>query len=181
MPRQKKAPGRAVDRRNGRRADLTSMPARTERPEPPAELCEEARAQWEAYWADPASMVQAPADRGVALRWVSAVDRYWRLIGEADAEPQVRGSTGQLVPNALYRIAEMALGTVERAEKQLGIGALNRSALGMAVIAERRSLQDMNAKYGPGGAGGDDDDTGPPPAGEGFDDPRLEVIPGELA
>jgi hypothetical protein len=181
MPRTKKAAGQAVDPRNGRRVEL-EVARRSSEPDPPAELCEEARAQWSAYWADPASMVQAPADRGVALRWISAVDRYWRLIGEADEQPRVRGSTGQLVPNPLYRIAEMALGTIERAEKQLGIGALNRSALGMAVIAERRSLADMNAKYQPEGATGDDDRA----SSEGeetetFTDPRLSVIPGELA
>jgi hypothetical protein len=30
----------------------------------------------------------------------------------------------------------------------MGMGALNRSALGIAVITERRSLADMNSRYG---------------------------------
>lgn len=170
MPRTKKPAGQAVDRRNGRRADLKPA-GQLERPDPPEHLCDEARLQWEAYWEDTAASVQTPADRGVVLRWIDAVDRYLRTIGEADQEPLVTGSTGQLVENPLYKIADRALATVERAEKQLGIGALNRAGLGIAVIAEQRSLADMNARYG--GGGGDDDQA--PEA-----DPRLQVIEGEL-
>jgi len=175
MPRQKKPPGRAVDRRNGRRADLTGM-APIEKPAMPDGLCDEAQIEWRQYWDDPASMLNAPADRGVVLRWIDAADRYWRLIAEADKSPRVTGSTGQLVANPLYRIADMARRTIELAEKQLGIGALNRSNLGMAVIAERRSLADMNARFG--GAGEDDDAS--EGEGEAGKDPRLVVIPGEV-
>lgn len=161
----------AVDKRNGRRADLAPV-GQLERPEAPGHLCEEARRQWDSYWEDTAATVQTPADRGVVLRWVDAVDRYLRTIGEADDMPLVKGSTGQMVENPLYKIADRALATVERAEKQLGIGALNRAGLGIAVIAEQRSLADMNARYG-GGHG--DDDQAPE------EDPRLQVIEGELA
>ena len=169
MPRTKKPAGQTVDRRNGRRADLTPV-GNLERPVPPEHLCDEALLQWDAYWADAAATVQTPADRGVVLRWIDSVDRYLRTVGEADKEPLVKGSTGQLVENPLYKIADRALATVERAEKQLGIGALNRAGLGIAVIAERRSLADMNARYG-GGSGSDDQ----APAEE---DPRLTVIDG---
>jgi P27 family predicted phage terminase small subunit len=144
------------------------------RPVPPETLCEEARAQWDAYWTDAASAVQTAADRGVVLRWVDAVDRYLRTLGEADKQPLVEGSTGQQVENPLYKIADRALQTLERAERQLGIGALNRAGLGIAVIAEARSLQDMNSRYG----GGDVGDDRTPQAEE---DPRLQVIEGELA
>jgi P27 family predicted phage terminase small subunit len=143
------------------------------KPDTPDGLCPEARAQWDAYWSDAAATVQTPADRGVVLRWVDAVDRYLRTIGEADSQPLVEGSTGQLVENPLYKIAEKALGTIERCEKQLGVGALNRAGLGIAVITEQRSLAEMNARYG--GDVGDDDEA---PTEE---DPRLQVIEGELA
>jgi P27 family predicted phage terminase small subunit len=142
-----------------------------DRPDAPEKLCAEARLQWDAYWDDAASMVQTPADRGVVLRWIDAVDRYLRTVGEADAEPLVKGSTGQLVENPLYKIADRSLATVERAEKQLGIGALNRAGLGIAVIAEQRSLANMNAKYGGGVDGGDQ-------PSEVEEDPRLTVIDG---
>lgn len=174
MPRSKKPAGMAVDKRNGRRADLAPV-GQLGRIEAPGHLCEEARRQWDSYWEDTAATVQTPADRGVVLRWIDAVDRYLRTIGEADVTPLVSGSTGQLVENPLYKIAEKALATVERAEKQLGIGALNRAGLGIAVIAEQRSLADMNARYG--GGGGSDDD----PAKDAEEDPRLIVIDGESA
>lgn len=142
-------------------------------PTPPESLCEEARTQWDAYWLSAAAGVQTPADRGVVLRWVDSVDRYLRTIGEADLQPLVTGSTGQLVENPLYKIAERALATVERAEKQLGIGALNRAGLGIAVINEQRSLQEMNSRYG-GGVDGSDDRRS-----EDEEDPRLTVIDGD--
>lgn len=174
MPRTKKPAGTTVDRRNGRRADLQPG-GPLEPPEPPMELCGEARKQWDAYWTDAASTVQTAADRGVVLRWIDAVNRYLRTVGEADERPLVEGSQGQLAENPLYKIADKALATVERCEKQLGIGALNRAGLGIAVIAERKSLADMNAKYG-GVQGGDDNGELPGPE----EDPRRVVIQGEF-
>lgn len=174
MPRTAKPAGQAVDRRNGRRADLGVVPtSEVVKPDPPKNLCPEAVSQWDAYWESTAASVQTPADRGVVLRWIDAVDRYLRTLGDADKRPIVKGSTGQPIENPLYKIAAVALATVERAEKQLGIGALNRAGLGIAVIAEARSLQDMNSKYG-GDVGGSTDQT---PDEE--EDPRLTVIDGE--
>lgn len=173
MPRTKKPAGQAVDRRNGRRADLGVLPGgKIEKPDLPEKVCEEATAQWDAYWESAAAGIQTPADRGVVLRWIDAVDRYLRTLGEADKRPIVKGSTGQPIENPLYKIAAAALATVERAEKQLGIGALNRAGLGIAVIAEQRSLQDMNSRYG--GVDGSVDET--PTEAE---DPRFTVIDGD--
>lgn len=174
VPRTKKPAGQAVDKRNGREANLLPVPSdQLDRPDLPPDLCPEAVGQWDAYWSSPAATIQTAADRGVVLRWIDAVNRYLRTIGQADEQPLVVGSTGQLVENPLYKIAEKALGTIERAEKQLGIGALNRAGLGIAVITEQRSLQQMNAAYG--GAG--DDHSGPE---EDEEDPRLTVIQGEV-
>lgn len=139
----------------------------------PGHLCAEARAQWDAYWEDAAAQVQTAADRGVVLRWADAVNRYLITLGEADEQPLVAGSTGQMVENPLYKIADRALATIERCEKQLGIGALNRAGLGIAVINEARSLQEMNSRYGGGVDGGD---SAPAEAEE---DPRFTVIDGE--
>lgn len=173
MPRTKKPAGTTVDKRNGRRADLALAGEPMARPERPANLCGEAAQQWDAFWSDSAANVQTPADRGVVLRWIDAVDRYLRTLGEADSEPLVKGSTGQLVENPLYKIADRALGTVERCEKQLGIGALNRAGLGIAVISGQRSLADMNARYGDAGV----EDPHPTSVEA---DPRLELIEGEV-
>lgn len=172
MPRTKKPAGATVDRRNGRQADLHAV-ADIKRPDAPDTLCPEARAQWDAFWSDAAATVHTSADRGVVLRWIDAVDRYLRTIGEADLKPLVEGSTGQLVENPLYKIADKALGTIERCERQMGVGALNRAGLGIAVITEQKSLADMNARYG-GDVGDSDEATEE-------QDPRLQVIEGELA
>lgn len=173
MPRTKKPAGHAVDRRNGRQAELKVLPdGQLAKPEMPEHLCVEAVTQWDAYWDSAAAGVQTPADRGVVLRWVDAVDRYLRTLGEADQRPLVEGSTGQLVENPLYKIAAAALATIERCEKQLGIGALNRAGLGIAVINEQRSLAEMNSRYG-GDVDGRDDSS----AQE--EDPRLTVIDGD--
>lgn len=175
MPRTAKPAGQAVDRRNGRRADLGLAPSgEVAKPDPPKDLCPEAVSQWDAYWSSQASQIQTAADRGVVLRWIDAVDRYLRTLGDADKRPIVKGSTGQPIENPLYKIAAAALATVERAEKQMGIGALNRAGLGIAVLTEQRSLQDMNSRYGGGVDGGTDE----APAEE---DPRFTVIDGEVS
>jgi P27 family predicted phage terminase small subunit len=164
MPRQKKPAGTTVDPRNGRRADLT--PVAGGRLEPPPGLSPPAQALWDAYWDDTVSGVQTPVDRGVLTRWITEYDRYLRTSAEADKQPLVTGSTGQKVENPLYKIAYRALEASERCEKQLGIGPLHRSSLGIAVISEQRSLQQMNAAYG----GGDADNSAAAPQRP---DPRV--------
>lgn len=146
MPRTKAPAGTTVDRRNGRRADL--VPVAGARFDPPDGLCDEASAAWDAYWDDTVATVMTPVDRAVLLRWIREMDRYLRLTAEADLQPSVRGSQGQPVENPLYGTAYKALAAVQACEKQMGMGALNRSALGIAVITERKSLHEMNARYG---------------------------------
>lgn len=153
MPRTKKAAGTAVDSRNGRRAELGVVQG--ERFDPPAGLCEEALTAWESYWDDRVAAVQTPADRAVLLRWAREMDRYLRLSAEADRCPVVDGSQGQPVANPLYATAYQALAAVQACERQMGMGARNRSELGLAVVSEARSLRDMNSRYGGERADGD--------------------------
>lgn len=150
MPRTKKPAGTAVDARNGRRADIVAVPGA--RFDPPPNLCPEAVAAWDAYWDDQVSGVHTPVDRAVLLRWVTEMHRYLVLSRAADSEPIVQGSQGQPVENPMYATAYRALAAVQACEKQMGMGALNRSALGIAVINETKSLADLNSAYG-GGAG----------------------------
>ncbi|HEX6969433.1 MAG TPA: P27 family phage terminase small subunit [Micromonosporaceae bacterium] len=151
MPRTKKPAGTTVDKRNGRRAELSVVAGG--RFDPPEGLSPAAVALWEAYWSDAVAQVQTSVDRGVLIRWITEYDRYMRMTAEADLQPLVAGSTGQLVENPLYKIAYRALDAAEKCERQLGMGPLHRSNLGIAVIAEQKSLQEMNARYG----GGDGD------------------------
>lgn len=165
VPRTKKPAGTAVRPYNGRRAELLEVAGG--RVDPPAGLSSAALGIWNAYWDDTVSSVQSPVDCGLLARWITEYDRYLRTVAEADLNPIVTGSTGQQVENPLYRIAYRALEAAERCEKQMGVGALNRSNLGIAVISERKSLADMNARYG--GAHADGDST-PAPARS---DPRV--------
>lgn len=171
MPRTKKPAGTTVDKRNGRNVRLRHVGG--ERFDPPGDLCDQAGQQWDAYWNDPVSQVQTRADRNLLERWIVNVDRYWRLIGEADKQPMTENSQGR-VANPLYAIALKVEASIKADEAQLGIGPKNRAALGIAVITERRSLADMNSRYG--GAGDDS-----PAVERAEKDPRLQVIEGELA
>jgi hypothetical protein len=169
MPRARKLAGTAVDKRNGQRADLGIVPGlRVERFDPPADLCEQAQAAWEVFWSDRQALLLTPSAKVVLLRWVDALDRYFRTLELADADPMSTGSMGQEVLNPLYKVAEQARATVEACERQLGIGGLNAASLGIAAITEARSLREMNARYG--GADGNRDRQA--------EDPRLKVVQG---
>ncbi len=167
MPRPKKAPGTAVDPRNGQKPTMLMVVAGA-RFDPPEGLSAEALEAWDAYWDDAVASVQTPVDKAVLNRWIREMDRYLRLTAEADLKPSVRGSQGQPVENPLYGTAYKALAAVQQCEKQMGMGALNRSALGIAVISEQKSLADMNARYG---GGVDADSYRPPPVAA--VDPRV--------
>jgi P27 family predicted phage terminase small subunit len=166
MPRTKRPAGTTVDRRNGRRNDLRVVAGG--RLAPPDGLTSEALVLWSAYWDDPVSGVQTGVDRGLLNRWIREYDRYLRTVDEADGHPIVTGSKGQQVENPLYRVAYRALDAAERCERQLGIGPLWRSNLGIAVLTQQRSLADMNTRYG--GANVTDDGTA---QAEAHEDPRI--------
>ena len=160
MPRTKKAAGTAVDRRNGRRTEVAAsqlpkfaLPKRTSGE--PWRL--ETRKAWSALWLDPVASALTPVDRPVLLRWADAVDRAAHSLERADANPIATGSMGQEVESPYYGIADKALRVAQACEAQLGVGALNRARLGIAILQERVSLADLNAKIMEGG-GSDDVD-----------------------
>lgn len=164
MPRTKKPAGKAIDQRNGRRAEIEATPI-----EAPTinrkRFLAVTLAAWDAYWADAVAATQTQADLVVALTWIESVDQYWRLKRAADNEPTTEGSMGQTVVSPLYAAADRALQAAERAGRQLGIGAKNRADLGLALVAEAHSLAKVNERYRPPPtAGGRDDDD---------DDPRV--------
>jgi hypothetical protein len=158
MPRTKKAPGTAVDRRNGRRAEVAAsslakfaLPKRTSGE--PWRL--ETRKAWTALWSDPVAGALTPVDRPVLIRWADAVDRAQRHLELGDESPISKGSMGQEVESPHYGIADKAIRVAQSCEAQIGIGALNRARLGIAILQERVSLADLNARVA---SGGDDDD-----------------------
>jgi P27 family predicted phage terminase small subunit len=150
MPRTKKAPGTAVDRRNGRRAELEgqalekfSLPKRSSGE--PWRL--ETRKVWTALWADPVAQVLTPVDRPVLLRWADSIDRAARHLELGDADPVAKGSMGQAVESPHYGIADKAIKVAQACEAQLGVGALNRARLGLTITTARKSLEDLNREF----------------------------------
>ena len=174
MPRKgsrtiKKAPGTAVDARNGSKASLTLIEGQRSPLyfEPPKALTTEALRQWNDYWADPVSWLATPADRSLLIRWIENVDRYFTIMRAADRDPMTRGSTHNDIANPLYSLGMKIEAEIAKMEAQLGLGPKNRAALGIAVLSEKRSLQDLNQAYDDeGGEGGDED-------------PRLTILPGQ--
>lgn len=159
MPRTKKPAGTAVNPRNGRRHEIAAsslakfaLPKRTSGE--PWRL--ETRKAWSALWADPVASALTPVDRPVLLRWADALDRAQRSLDLADKNPIAHGSMGQEVESPHYGIADKAIRTAQACEAQLGVGALNRARLGIAVVSARLSLADLNEKIMNGG--GDDDE-----------------------
>ena len=167
IPRAKKPPGTAVDSRNGqhaalpvvalekfglpRRADGQKWELRTQR-------------MWRALWDDERlAAALSPVDRELLLRWAESVDDAVKARARAWESPIAKGSMGQDVESPFFGIADKALRTAQACEAQIGVGALNRARLGIAILAEARSLADLSAAY-PGDA----------PGGE-YADPRLLV------
>src|SRR5262245_32002341 len=105
MPR-KKPPGTAADPRNGERFALVKVDGKPKIELPDdLYLCDVAAAAWQRYWRDPVSGILNETDYVLVIRWITNVDRYFRLIEEADLEPIVRGSQGQDVMNPKYTAA----------------------------------------------------------------------------
>lgn len=146
MPRAKKAPGTAVDKRNGQRVVIADPGAKVEPFDAPPGLTQNAYAAWEDFWRDRPALLLTPTSKVVLVRWIEAVSRYERAIKDADLEPLMPGQN-TTIPNPLYKIADQALKVIESCEKQLGIGTLNATQLGIAAIAEQQRLSDLNARY----------------------------------
>lgn len=164
MPRTKKAPGTAVDQRNGRRAELVvSAAVVPDLPRPRESFQPLALTAWDGYWSDAVAGTVTGADLMIVHTWITSYDDAMTRRAMADLEPLVEGSMGQMIENPMYKVANAAMAMAMACAKQLGIGAKNRADLGVTLIAERSALDDMNARYMDWGDDDDGDD----------DDPRL--------
>jgi len=148
----------AVDPRNGARVVLPSVPlARFSLPKRSDGLAYDLRTRrmWGSLWADARlSSVLSPVDRELVIRWAQSVDDWLKALALGRASPVTTGSMGQDVASPYFAIAGQALAVAERCEAQIGVGALNRARLGIALLAEARSLVDLSAGF-PGDGGGD--------------------------
>jgi hypothetical protein len=115
-------------------------------PPMPRGLCQQVIDAWTGFWSDVVSGAMRPADTAVAARWAKNFDRYLRLIAQADREPMILGSQGQMRPNPLYRLAMLLEASIRVDEAQMGIGPLNRLRLGVALSESAKSLSQLNAE-----------------------------------
>ncbi|MDR3661842.1 hypothetical protein [Mycobacterium sp.] len=115
-------------------------------PRMPRGLCKPAQDAWAGYWGDTVSGVTRESDTALVLRWVRNVDRYHRLIAEADRSPMVAGSTGQQRANPIYDLVLKIETSIKADEQQLGVGPLNRLRLGIAFSESAKSLAELNAE-----------------------------------
>jgi P27 family predicted phage terminase small subunit len=161
MPRAKKPAGTAVDSRNGERASLPAVPLRRfalPRRSDGLDYDLRTRRMWKALFDDQAlSSVLSPVDRELVIRWAQAVDDYIKALASAREAPISKGSMGQEVESPHFKIAAQAMSVIEKCEAQIGIGALNRARLGIAILAERASLADLAARFDGGGIGDEPD------------------------
>ncbi len=110
---------------------------------------------WRALWEDERlAAALSPVDRELLVRWAQSVDDWVKATAAAWESPIATGSMGQEVESPYFGIAAKALAAAERCEAQIGVGALNRARLGIAILAEARSLADLSAAF-PGDQGPD--------------------------
>jgi hypothetical protein len=126
----------------------------------PRGLCQQVIDAWTGFWSDVVSGAMRPADTAVAARWAKNFDRYLRLIAQADREPMILGSQGQMRPNPLYRLAMLLEASIRADEAQMGIGPLNRLRLGAQFSEAAKTLAEINTEA----------------ANDGADDPRANLI-----
>jgi hypothetical protein len=162
VPRAKKRAGTAVDTRNGERARPPvvalrrfTLPRRSDG----LDYDLRTRRMWKALFDDAAlSSVLSPVDRELVIRWAQAVDDWIKALTSARAKPISKGSMGQEVPSPHFGIASQAMSVVVECERQIGVGALNRARLGLAVLAEHAaSLAGLAGQF-PGDGGGSEPD-----------------------
>jgi len=143
------APKAAARRQRSRRDMGTDIGALAHPGRPPAMprgLCRQAQTAWTAYWNDVVSGVTRPADTPLVQRWARNLDRYHRLLAEADSNPVVTGSMGQPRANPVYDVILRMEQGLRLDEAQLGIGPLNRLRLGVALTESAKSLAELNAE-----------------------------------
>jgi hypothetical protein len=158
IPRAKKLPGTAVDSRNGQQAALPAEPLpRFSLPRRGDGQKWDLRTQrmWRALWDDDRlAAALSPVDRELVLRWAESVDDAVKARARAWESPIAKGSMGQDVESPYFGIAAKAVAVAEKCEAQIGIGALNRARLGIAILTEAKTLADLSAGY-PGDAAGE--------------------------
>jgi hypothetical protein len=88
----------------------------------------------------------------MVVRWAQSVDDWIKAIAEGRKDPITAGRNDQPVASPHFAIAKQAMDIVVECERQIGVGALNRARLGIAILAERASLADLAGRFDGGGS-----------------------------
>ena len=136
----KKAPGTAVDPRNGARHELRAVTG--ERPElsesERESLTVAALSAFDAVIDSPIANALTKADHVILVRWVKALSNYEEAMETALSDPMSTGSMGQDIVSPWFKVADGFMAVIEKCERQLGIGPKNRADLGITLLAAGR-------------------------------------------
>lgn len=137
-------------------------------PEPPEYLLPVTQTRWASYWTSPvAKLVDAVSDLPALERlfWLyDDLERSRRSVREQGH--MIEGSKGQTVMNPLLRHMQTQAAEIRQLEDRFGLSPRARLSLNLTLGQAAQSLADLNAPFLD--AGGDDDD------------PRLDVVDGEV-
>jgi len=149
MARARRPAGTTADPRNGYRHELAVRPDRLARFPLPGGRGRErlTRLAWDAWWADPVSEAWTVGDKPILVELADSYDRRIRALRRAEEDPIVPGRNEQPVASPWYAIAKDAYQAIQDGYQQLGFGALNRSRLGLMILTERRTLDQLNADF----------------------------------
>ncbi|MER5912329.1 P27 family phage terminase small subunit [Streptomyces sp. NPDC001982] len=139
-----------------------------EPPNPPAGLLKRTRERWAEYWASPVARLADPVSD------LPALERLFVLYDDLERSNatvkrrghMVTGSQGQAVLNPLLRHIQVTQGEVRQLEDRFGLSPRARLSLNVTLGEAAKSLADLNSEFT---SGGEDDD-----------DPRFDVVDGEV-
>ena len=144
MPKPLNVPNVTIKTRNGTVGVIGSG---LKRFEPPFALEEIAQKAWDDFWDDIPSMLITSASQVVLLRWIDAVNKYTVAAREFDESPMIEGHKGTMVLNPMIRMMGTAFMVIRDCERQLGIGVMNATQLGLASTAEKARVDDLTKEY----------------------------------
>lgn len=140
-PPPKKRPGTAANVQNGQRAVLTEPGEKF----PIPDECDQPEAveAWDNYWNDPVSSVVTEVDHSVLIRWITMVNRYFKLMKEADESPVISTTSNGNLAHPLYKVALAMENQIERLESKLGISPSARARLGIQILGQEQAKQNL--------------------------------------
>lgn len=128
------------------RADLTLLPSKLQAPAPPDGLPERWATEWIEFWRSEISRTVLPESMP-ALRRLFGYRAELDRLNDANPDPLVPGSQGQMVLNPILRRTGQLEAQIVALEDRFGLTPKARIMLGASLADTARSLEDLNARY----------------------------------